>query len=80
MANRIVQLSMMYPHTLAVVGEGHIKGIEGLLKGHDLEVIHLKEVTSIARRIGKGELPYPRLSDPSGNCSWDISFEVDHYP
>ncbi|MCU0798260.1 MAG: TraB/GumN family protein [Candidatus Thermoplasmatota archaeon] len=77
MADRIVQISIMYPHTLAVVGEGHIKGIRGLLEGQDLEVIHLKDVTSIARRIENGELPFPRLSDPTGNCNWAMSFEID---
>jgi len=83
MAGKLIHLSREYPHLLAVVGEGHVKGMEKYLSTHGLNIIHLKDVREIARKIEAGVLKVPKQSEtdpsPSGgeNVQVHFSFVVD---
>jgi pheromone shutdown protein TraB len=83
MAGKLINLSREYPHLVAVVGEGHVKGMERYLSPHDLKVIHLKEVKDIAKKIESGDLKLPdiepsRTKLPEGeNVQVHFSFVID---
>jgi pheromone shutdown protein TraB len=43
MSRKLVALNREYPHLLAVIGQGHMKGITSHLQRMDLDVINLKD-------------------------------------
>lgn len=78
MAAKIIELSKEHMHLLAVVGEGHVTGMSKYLAPYGLDVIHLKEVKEIARKIKNGELKIEPVEGTGGfNSSVNFHFEYD---
>jgi pheromone shutdown protein TraB len=76
MATKLKQLHRMYPHVVAVVGEGHIKGMSTHLVADDIEVIHLRQVKKLAEKLESGSLRLMEPGDPEGNSKISMEFEV----
>jgi pheromone shutdown protein TraB len=76
MANNIIRLHRKYPHVLAVVGAGHLKGMMELLPVSQVNIIQLKEVKSIAKKLENGELRYVPVERISGNSKIDLSYSI----
>ncbi|MGA1848359.1 MAG: TraB/GumN family protein [Thermoplasmatota archaeon] len=76
MAGKLINLSGEYPHLVAVVGEGHVKGMERYLTPHGLKIIHLNEVKDIARKIEAGDLEVPVRSPADTGSSGGENVQV----
>jgi len=61
MSKRILDISRQHEHVLAVVGQGHIKGMTAYLERYGLQVITLKEVQKIAKGLEDGSLKMPKV-------------------
>ena len=81
MSKRLIEISKRFENVIAVVGEGHIHGIEKKLKNMEYEVIHLNEVLEISKEIKEGT--YDSDDNDSRNMgshntvtfSFDVEFE-----
>lgn len=51
MSKRLIDISKRFDNIVAVVGEGHIQGIEKNLKKLEYEVIHLSEVLEMSKQM-----------------------------
>ncbi len=76
MSRKLMKLNREYPHLLAVIGQGHMTGIRNHLKNMDVEVIELRQVNKIARKIENGELRLISPEDRGKNSDLRLSFEV----
>ncbi|OPY33693.1 MAG: TraB family protein [Methanomassiliicoccales archaeon PtaU1.Bin124] len=68
MANRILQAEQKFGSVLAVVGDGHVEGIQRILNREDLTVVRLKDLRTM-------EVPEECISD--GNCEVTIRYNVE---
>ncbi|HHD15467.1 MAG TPA: hypothetical protein ENK47_02040 [Euryarchaeota archaeon] len=80
MSRRIRALNRDFPHLLAVVGEGHIKGISSHLDHGDLDVIHLGDVKKIADGIRTKRIRYVPPDEIKGNSSVSFTMELEISP
>ncbi|MBN1539705.1 MAG: TraB/GumN family protein [Candidatus Thermoplasmatota archaeon] len=81
MSSRILEISRKHDNVLAVVGQGHIKGMMGHLEPHGLEVVPLKEVQRIAKGLEEGTIklpsPKPMKHDATSNRDVHFSFSMN---
>jgi pheromone shutdown protein TraB len=68
MARRIEIAEQKYGNVLAVIGDGHIEGVQHLLNRPDISVIRLKELREMN--------PDEECSAGKGNCDVSISFVI----
>ncbi len=84
MAAKILRLSKLYPHVLAVVGDGHIDGISKLLGSNPKKIIRLDmlrkmldEKGNIDERTARA-MGYPSLDElRSSNANMTFHFTAD---
>ncbi len=76
MSNKIISLNMTYPHILAVVGEGHIRGMSKHLEKQQLQIIHLRQVNKVAKDLETGKLNLVEPNDNRGNNIISVSIEI----
>jgi pheromone shutdown protein TraB len=68
MANRIMQAEQQFGNVLAVIGDGHVEGIQRIINRNDLTVIRLKELRAM-------EVPEECVAD--GNCEVTVRYTID---
>jgi pheromone shutdown protein TraB len=61
MSMKILEISNEHQHVFAVVGQGHIPGMKKFLDRFGLEIISLKEVKEIAKKLANGDLKMPKV-------------------
>jgi len=81
MAKRLIDISNDHEHVLAVVGQGHIKGMSAYLEHRGLRIIPLKEVQEIAKDLSDGTLKMPvmvkRAETEVTNSEVQFSFSIE---
>ena len=80
MSKRLIDISKRFDNIVAVVGEGHIYGIEKNIKKLEHEVIHLNEVLEMSKQIGEGKYE-KEGSDIGGTVihnTVSFSFDVEY--
>ncbi|MBN1389890.1 MAG: TraB/GumN family protein [Candidatus Thermoplasmatota archaeon] len=76
MSKRLIEISKKHEHILAVVGQGHIRGMIDLLEPYGAHVINLKEVQEIARGLVDGsiKMPVPKGGNIYEGSNNDVHF------
>jgi len=81
MATKLLEISGQHEHILAVVGQGHVKGMSVYLRDQDLQIIPLKEVQKIAKGLSDGDLKMPevvrRADTEVTNSEVQFSFSIE---
>ncbi|MGA1820425.1 MAG: TraB/GumN family protein [Thermoplasmatota archaeon] len=81
MARRLMDISEEHDHVLAVVGQGHIRGMSVYLEHRGLQVVPLKEVQEIAKGLSEGRLKMPvivkRPDTEVTNSEVQFSFSIE---
>jgi pheromone shutdown protein TraB len=75
MSRKLIALNREYPHLLAVIGQGHMKGITSHLQRMDLDIINLKDVMRLTEKMKNGEIKIREPDEIAGNCSVSLEFE-----
>ncbi len=77
MSNRLIEISKRFDNIIAVVGEGHIPGIEKNMKNLEYEVIHLSEVLEISKEIVEGKYEKEETNSRGTEIHNTVSFSFD---